>query len=89
MYGCQQILVSQEKDLVRILQFLCEEAHKLTNMGIYYARQLYFKAKKGIGKFDLEKVYKTNNHYRVLSRKNREREIATRFNGWQASERGF
>ncbi len=66
MYGCQQVLVSQDKDLINILTFLCEESHKLTNMGIYYARQLYFKAQKGIGKFDLEKIYKTNNHYKVL-----------------------
>ena len=66
MYGCQQVLVSQNKDLVNILIFLCEESHKLTNMGIYYARQLYFKGQKGIGKFDLEKEYKNNNHYKVL-----------------------
>ena len=66
MYACQQVLVSQDKDLINILTFLCEESHKLTNMGIYHARQLYFKAKKSIGKFDLEKIYKTNNHYRVL-----------------------
>ena len=40
MYGCQQVLVSQDKDLINLLTFLCEESHKLTNMGIYYARQL-------------------------------------------------
>ena len=34
--------------------------------GIHYARQLYFKVKKVIGKFDLEKFYKPNNHYKVL-----------------------
>jgi putative transposase len=66
MYGCQQILVSQNNDLINILTFLCEESHKLTNIGIYYARQLYFKTKQGIGKYDLEKEYKTNNHYKVL-----------------------
>ena len=66
MYGCQQVLVSQNKDLINILTFLCEESHKLTNMGIYYARQLYFKTQKGIGKFDLEKEYKNNYHYKVL-----------------------
>ena len=82
MYGCQQILVTQRRDysgrnefaesraknkeLINILTFLCEESHKLTNMGIYYARQLYFKAQKGIGKYDLEKIYKANNHYKVL-----------------------
>ncbi len=66
MYGCQQVLVSQDKDLINILTFLCEESHRLTNMGIYYARQLYFKSRKAIGKFDLEKEYRTNNHYKVL-----------------------
>ncbi|WP_414623950.1 hypothetical protein [Calothrix sp. CCY 0018] len=35
-------------------------------MGIPTARQLYFKAKKGIGKYDLEKIYKDNNHFKVL-----------------------
>lgn len=66
MYGCQQVLVSPDKDLNSILMFLCEESHKLTNMGIYYARQLYFKARKIIGKYDLEKEYKPNYHYKVL-----------------------
>ncbi|NER04244.1 MAG: IS200/IS605 family element transposase accessory protein TnpB, partial [Okeania sp. SIO3C4] len=66
MYGCQQVLVGKNSELIAILKFLCEQSHKLTNMGIYYARQLYFKSKKSIGKFDLEKVYKSNNHYKVL-----------------------
>ncbi|NES67163.1 MAG: DUF1845 domain-containing protein, partial [Okeania sp. SIO2D1] len=66
MYGCQQVLVGKNSELIAILKFLCEQSHKLTNMGIYYARQLYFKSKKAIGKFDLEKVYKNNNHYQVL-----------------------
>ncbi len=66
MYSCQQILVGKNNDLINILEFLCEESHKLTNMGIYLARQLYFKVKKIIGKYDLEKEYKTNNHYKVL-----------------------
>lgn len=66
MYGCQQVLIKKDNELINILTFLCEESHKLTNMGIYYARQLYFKAKKGIGKFDLIALYKNNNHYKVL-----------------------
>ena len=66
MYGCQQILISRDQDLINILTFLCTEAHKLTNMGIYYGGQLYFKAKKLIGKYDLEKHYKNNYHYKVL-----------------------
>lgn len=66
MYGCQQVLVKKDRSLISILTFLCEEAHKLTNMGICYARQLHFKTQKRIGKYDLEKEYKTNNHYKVL-----------------------
>ena len=66
MYGCQQVLISPDKDLNSILLFLCREAHKLTNMGIYYARQLYFKTKKIVGKYDLIEQYKTNYHYKVL-----------------------
>lgn len=62
MYGCQQVLVSQNNDLKNILTFLCSESHKLTNMGIYYPRQLYLKAKKIIGKFDLIEQYKTSYH---------------------------
>jgi hypothetical protein len=54
MYSCQQVLVNRNNDLINILTFLCEESHKLTNMGIYLARQLYFKAKKIIDKYDLE-----------------------------------
>ena len=66
MYSCQQVLVGKNSELIAILTFLCEQSHKLTNMGIYYGRQLFFKFYKTLGKFDLEKVYKKNYHYKVL-----------------------
>ncbi len=66
MYGCQQNLISPNEELKAILEFICSESHKLTNCGIYYARQLFFKTKKIIGKYDLEKEYKSNRHYQVL-----------------------
>ncbi|MGB3514551.1 MAG: transposase [Microcoleaceae cyanobacterium] len=66
MYSCQQVLVNKNSELIAILTFLCEESHKLTNMGIYYGRQLFFKSHKTLGKFELEKVYKNNYHYKVL-----------------------
>ncbi|MDY7009059.1 MAG: transposase, partial [Cyanobacteriota bacterium] len=52
MYSCQQVLVGKNPELIAILTFLCEQSHKLTNMGIYYARQLYFKSHKTLGKYD-------------------------------------
>lgn len=66
MYGCQQNLVNPDDELRAVLEFICSESHKLTNCGIYYARQLFFKTGKLIGKYDLEKEYKTNKHYQVL-----------------------
>ena len=66
MYGCQQNLINPNSELKAVLEFICSESHKLTNCGIYYARQLYFKTGKLIGKYDLEKEYKTNKHYEVL-----------------------
>lgn len=66
MYGCQQNLINPSNELKAVLEFICSESHKLTNYGIYYARQLYFKTGKLIGKYDLEKEYKTNKHYQVL-----------------------
>jgi IS605 OrfB family transposase len=66
MYGCQQNLINPNDELKAVLEFICSESHKLTNCGIYYARQLYFKSGKLIGKYDLEKEYKSNKHYQVL-----------------------
>ncbi len=66
MYGCQQNLIKPDQDLKSILEFICSESHKLTNCGIYYGRQLFFQAQKIIGKYDLEKEYKSNKHYQVL-----------------------
>lgn len=70
MYGCQQIPISRNSDLINKLIFLCKESHKLTNMGIYYAIKLYFKCKKALGNYNLYnlgKIYKSNNHDRVLT----------------------
>ncbi|TVP64549.1 MAG: transposase [Nodularia sp. (in: Bacteria)] len=66
MYGCQQNLIHPNHEMKAVLEFICSQSHKLTNCGIYYARQLYFKTKKLIGKYDLEKEYKSNKHYQVL-----------------------
>ncbi|MDJ0675841.1 MAG: transposase [Calothrix sp. MO_167.B42] len=66
LYGCQQNLINPDSELKAILEFICSESNKLTNCGIYYARQLFFKANQIIGKYDLEKQYKSNKHYQVL-----------------------
>lgn len=66
IYGCQQNLISPDKELAAVLEFICSEANSLTNSGIYYARQLFFKTKKIVGKYDLEAEYKGNPHFQAL-----------------------
>ncbi len=66
MYGCQQILLNTNSELAAILEFVCGEANKLTNCGIYYARQIWFKCRRIIGKYDLEKEYKYHKNFQAL-----------------------
>ncbi|MFP4123110.1 MAG: RNA-guided endonuclease TnpB family protein, partial [Coleofasciculus sp.] len=66
MYGCQQVLLKPDKELAAVLEFICTEANSLTNCGIYYARQIWFKRRQIIGKYDLEKEYKNNRHFQAL-----------------------
>ena len=69
MFGCQQNLISLTKDLKAILEFLCSESSKLTNCGIYYARQMYFKTGKIPSRAQLHKVLGTENqnlHYKAF-----------------------
>ena len=61
--GVQQILLDPDKETQAILAYLCEQSGKLYNMGVYFARQTFFKTGKILtGKFDLiyeESVGKT------------------------------
>lgn len=66
MYGCQQVLLNPNPELAAILEFICSEANKLTNCGVYYARQVWFKCRQIIGKYDLEKEYKSHKHFQAL-----------------------
>jgi transposase len=69
MYGCQQNLISPDKDLKAVLEFLCSEASKLINCGIYYARQLFFKTGTIPSRAKLHKILGTDNrniHYKAF-----------------------
>ena len=66
MYGCQQVLLHPHKETQAVLEFICSEVNKLTNCGIYYARQLYFKTQRFIGKYTLDKELKSNWHFKAL-----------------------
>ena len=69
MFGCQPNIISPDKYLKAVLEFLCSESSKLTNCRIYYARQMYFKAGKVPSRSDLHKVLGTENrnqHYKAF-----------------------
>jgi len=66
MFGCQQILISTNKELKATLEFICSESAKLSNCGTYYARQLYFKTGKIPSKFDLHREIGKNPHFQAL-----------------------
>ncbi|NEO42564.1 MAG: IS200/IS605 family element transposase accessory protein TnpB [Moorea sp. SIOASIH] len=52
--GVQQILLHPDKETEAILTYLCQQSGKLYNMGVYFARQTFFKTGKILtGKFEL------------------------------------
>jgi putative transposase len=66
LYGCQQVLIHANNDLKAILELICSEANKLSNCAVYYARQIWFKAKRYITKFELDSEMKPNRHFQTL-----------------------
>jgi IS605 OrfB family transposase len=69
MFGCQQVLIKLDKETQAILEYLCSESAKLSNCGIYYSRQLYFKTGRIPNRAELHKVLGTENqnlHYKAF-----------------------
>lgn len=66
MFGCQQVLIKPDKELQAVLEFVCGESNKLHNCAVYYARQMYFKAREYVRPFDLNNELKRNPHYGSL-----------------------
>jgi len=69
IFGGQPNIISPDKDLKAVLEFLASESSKLTNCGIYYARHIYFKTGKIPSRSDLYKVLgkgSRNLHYKAF-----------------------
>ncbi len=64
--GCQQNLLHSDKDLSAILEYLCGEANKVFNCSVYYARQIWFKENRFVGKGELCRQMKWNRHFRAM-----------------------
>ena len=66
MYGCQQHLITTSPENRAVIEFICSEANKLTNCGIYYCRQLLFKTGRYLNNAQLDKILKTNIHFKAM-----------------------
>ncbi|MGK7927420.1 MAG: RNA-guided endonuclease InsQ/TnpB family protein [Spirulina sp.] len=66
MYGCQQHLINESPNVMAILEYICSEANKLTNCGIYYCRQMLFKAGRFLTRGALDKELKSNIHFKAM-----------------------
>ena len=52
--GVQQVVLSPDKEVEAVLNYLCQQSGKLQNSGVYLARQTFFKTGKLLtGKLDL------------------------------------
>lgn len=67
--GVQQCLITPDKNLKSVLEYLCSESNKLHNCATYYARQVYFKRKKYVTGFDLinEMRSSQNRHFQAFN----------------------
>jgi IS605 OrfB family transposase len=65
-WGCQPILLSPKKSLSAILEYLCTEANKIYNCAVYYARQIWFKTKRIVGRAELCAQMKHNRHFGAM-----------------------
>ena len=80
MFGCQPNIISPDKYLKAVLEFLGSESSKLTNCRIYYARQMYFKTGKIPSCSDLHEVLGTENrnlHYKAFYSDNAQQILTT------------
>ena len=66
MYGCQQHQLKSTLEVMAVLEYLCTEANKLTNCGIYYCRQMLFKAGRFMSKAELDFELKSNLHFKAM-----------------------
>ncbi len=66
-YGCQQVLI-QDRELVAVLEYLCQQSNKVYNCALYYARQVYFKTKRLVNYVQLcrEMVRTKNKHFAAM-----------------------
>jgi putative transposase len=63
MFGCQQVLIKDDKSILAILEYLCSQSNKIYNCATYYARQVYLKTRKIINRAEICSAMVKNPHF--------------------------
>jgi putative transposase len=63
MWGCQQVLIKDDKSILDILEYLCSQSNKIYNCATYYARQIYLKTGKIINRAEICSAMVKNPHF--------------------------
>ena len=66
MFGCQQVLIHTDKGTQAVIEYVCRESNKVFNCAVYYARQIYFKARRYVTKAELDEELKSNKHFQAM-----------------------
>ena len=62
----QQHLLKESPEVMAVLEYICSEANKLTNCGIYYCRQMLFKAGRFLTRGEIDRELKSNIHFKAM-----------------------
>lgn len=65
-YGCQQIMLHPDRDTQAILEYLCSESNKVYNCAVYYARQMFFKTGRIVGRAEICSEMASNRHFGAM-----------------------
>ncbi|NEO73176.1 hypothetical protein [Moorena sp. SIO3H5] len=65
-WGCQQVRLSPDKDLLAVLEYICKESNNIYNCSVYYARQMWFKVRHIVNRAELCKEMKHNQHFTAM-----------------------
>lgn len=66
LMGVQQCLLAPDQELRAILEYICTQSNSLHNCAVYYARQIWFKTKRGVTGFDLVNEAGKSKHFCAL-----------------------
>ena len=65
-WGCQQVRLSPDKDLLAVIEYICRESNNIYNCSVYYARQIWFKTRRIVNRSELCKEMKRNKHFSAM-----------------------